>query len=74
MIQENKKFNLDPLNDLIWNKSIIKPYHEVGDETLLQYKKYMQQMKIYEEINGNKNNLEELADSIKNKKKKKNGR
>ena len=59
---ENKKFNLDPLNDSIWNKSIIKPYHEVGDETLLQYKKYMQQMKIYEEINDNKNNLEELAD------------
>ena len=59
---ENKKFNLDPLNDSIWNKSIIKPYHEVGDETLLQYKKYMQQMKIYEEINENKNNLEELAD------------
>ena len=59
---ENKKFNLDPLNDSIWNKSIIKPYHEVGDETLLQYKKYMQQMKIYEEINEKKNNLEELAD------------
>ena len=68
-----KKFNLDPLNDFIWNKSIIKPYYEVGDETLLKYKKYIQQMKIYEEDNNKTNNLEELAnkseklaESIKN--------
>ena len=57
----NNKFYLDPLNDFIWNKSIVKPYHEVGDETLLKYKKYLQQMKIFEEDKEKPNNLEELA-------------
>jgi hypothetical protein len=57
----NRKFNLDPLNDFIWNKSLIKPYHEVGDETLLKYKKYIQEMEIFEKDNKNPNNLEELA-------------
>ena len=68
-----KKFNIDPLNDFIWNKSIIKPYHEVGEETLLKYKKHVQQMKIFEEGNEKSNNLEDLAnkseklaESIKN--------
>ena len=57
----NIKFYLDPLNDFIWNKSIIQPYHEVGDETLLKYKKYLQQMKLFEEDNDKTNNLEDLA-------------
>ena len=57
----NNKFYLDPLNDFIWNKSIVKPYHEVGDETLLKYKKYLQQMKIFEADKEKPNNLEELA-------------
>ena len=70
---KDKKFNLDPLNDFIWNRSIIKPYHEVGEETLLKYKKHVQQMKIFEEGNEKSNNLEDLAnkseklaESIKN--------
>ena len=70
---KDKKFNIDPLNDFIWNKSIIKPYHEVGEETLLKYKKHIQQMKIFEEGNEKSNNLEDLAnkseklaESIKN--------
>mgnify|MGYP002626728039 CR=1 FL=1 len=54
-----KKFSLDPLNDFIWNKSLTKLYHEVGDETLLKYKKYIQQMQIFE-IGEKANNLEEL--------------
>ena len=57
----NTKFYLDPLNDFIWNKSIVMPYHEVGDETLLKYKKYLQQMKIFEEDNEKPSNLEDLA-------------
>ena len=70
---KDKKFNIDPLNDFIWNKSIIKSYHEVGEETLLKYKKHIQQMKIFEEGNEKSNNLEDLAnkseklaESIKN--------
>ena len=70
---EVKKFNLEPIYDFIWNKSIIQPYHEVGDETLLKYKKYVQQMKIFEEAGEKSNNLEDLAnkseklaESIKN--------
>lgn len=54
-----KKFSLNPLNDFIWNKSLTKLYHEVGDETLLKYKKYIQQMQIFE-IGEKANNLEEL--------------
>ena len=57
--KEIKKFSLDPLNDFIWNKSIAKLYHEVGDETLLKYKKYIQQMEIFS-IGEKRNNLEEL--------------
>jgi hypothetical protein len=67
------KFNLEPIYDFIWNKSIIQQYHEVGEETLLKFKKYVQQMKIFEEANEKSNNLEEianksekLAESIKN--------
>ena len=56
---EIKKFCLDPLNDFIWNKSITKLYHEVGDETLLKYKKYIQQMEIFS-IDKKPNNLEDL--------------
>ena len=56
---EKKKFCLDPLNDFIWNKSITKLYHEVGDETLLKYKKYIQQMEIFS-IDKKPNNLEDL--------------
>ena len=69
-----KKFILDPLNDFIWDKEIIKFYHEVGEEMLLRYKKYVQQMKILDEGNDKQNiNLEDLAnksekiaESIKN--------
>ena len=57
--KETKKFSLDPLNDFIWNKNIAKLYHEVGDETLLRYKKYIQQMEIFS-IGEKRNNLEEL--------------
>ena len=57
--KEIKKFCLDPLNDFIWNKSITKLYHEVGDETLLKYKKYIQQMEIFS-IDKKPNNLEDL--------------
>ena len=57
--KEIKKFSLDPLNDFIWNKNIAKLYHEVGDETLLRYKKYIQQMEIFS-IGEKRNNLEEL--------------
>ena len=67
------KFNLEPIYDFIWIKSIIQQYHEVGEETLLKFKKYVQQMKIFEEANEKSNNLEEianksekLAESIKN--------
>ena len=56
---EIKKFCLDPLNDFIWNKSITKLYHDVGDETLLKYKKYIQQMEIFS-IDKKPNNLEDL--------------
>ena len=56
---EIKKFCLDPLNDFIWNKSITKLYHEVGDETLLKYKKYIQQMEIFS-IDKKPNNIEDL--------------
>ena len=67
-----RKFNLDPLNDFIWNKSIIKQFHEVGQETLLKYKKYNQENEILQEDNKKQNYLEELenraeklAESIK---------
>lgn len=59
--KNNRKFVLDPLNDFIWNKSIINPYHEVGDETFLQYKKYEQEMKIFEMDKEKATNLEELS-------------
>ena len=68
---ELKKFNLDPLNDFIWNKNIIKLYHEVVEETLLKYKKYINQMQIFsiEEKSNNiedlENKSEQLAQSIK---------
>lgn len=58
---EKKIFNLDPLNDFIWNEQLINPYHEVGDETLLKYKKYDEQMKIFRQDNKT-NNLDDLAD------------
>ena len=78
-ISNNKnKFNLEPIHDFIWNKSIIQPYHEVGEETLLKFRKYDQQMKIFEEANNKSNNYEDLAnkseklaESIKNFDKKK---
>ena len=77
-INNKAKFNLDPLNDFIWNESIISPYHEVGDETLKRYKKYNENMKILE--NGNKktdmlkyleSNSEEIEQSLKTIDKKK---
>jgi len=64
-IKTNKKikFNLDPLNDFIWNESIISPYHEVGDETLKRYKKYIENMKILESDNKKPNILEYLENN-----------
>ena len=79
-IKTNKKikFNLDPLNDFIWNESIISPYHEVGDETLKRYKKYIENMKILESDNKKpnileylENNSEKLEESLKTIDKKK---
>ena len=67
---ELKKFNLDPLNDFIWNKNITKAYHEVKEETLLRFKKYRSYMEIFQ-IDKNLNNSEalekneKLAQSIK---------
>ena len=54
-----KKFSLDPLNDFIWNESVDEFYHDVADKTLIKYKKYLNQMEIFE--TGKKsNNIEEL--------------
>ena len=68
---EIKKFNIDPLNDFIWNKNIAKFYNEVVDETLLKYKKYKKQMEIFEisekpeNLQKMEENSEKLAQSIK---------
>ena len=68
---EIKKFNIDPLNDFIWNKNIAKFYNEVVDETLLKYKKYKKQMEIFEisekpeNLQKMEDNSEKLAQSIK---------
>ena len=68
---EIRKFNIDPLNDFIWNKNVDKFYNEVVDETLLKYKKYKKQIEIFE-ISEKSENLqkmeedsEKLAQSIK---------
>ena len=68
---EIRKFNIDPLNDFIWNKNVDKFYNEVVDETLLKYKKYKKQIEIFEipEKSENLQKMEEdsekLAQSIK---------
>ena len=65
-----KKYNIDPLNDFIWNKNITQLYSDVVDETLLKFKKYKKQMEILElaknsNIETLENNFEKLTQSIK---------
>ncbi len=66
------KFQIDPINDYIWDESLTKPFYKVGEETFVEFKKYEQQMKIFGG-NTTTNNLqdlssesEKLAESIKN--------
>lgn len=70
-------FQVDPINDYIWEKSINLSFIDVGEETYLDYKKYFNENNI--EINANnKDNLDEiekksekLTEQIKNIDKKK---
>ena len=52
-LQENSLY-LDILNDFIWEKAVEKPFFEVGEETLLQYKKHNDQMKVFSGLIGGK--------------------
>ena len=70
-------FQVDPINDYIWEKSINSSFIDVGEETYLEYKKYFNENNI--EIKANNNdNLDEiekksemLTEQIKNIDKKK---
>lgn len=59
--KNKKKFQIDPINDFIWNNSLNKPYYEVGEETFLEFKKFEQEMKILGNTTKS-NNIEELSE------------
>ena len=55
-------FIIDPINDNFWNKSITSPFYAVGDEALLEYKKYIAEMTQLSSTNKeNASNVEALA-------------
>lgn len=60
----DKNFVVDPVNDFIWSKNITKPFYEVGNMTLTEYKKYNNEIAVLSKITsvGNNNtNLDELS-------------
>ena len=70
-------FQVDPINDYIWEKSINLSFIDVGEETYLDYKKYFNENNIEIKANNNDNldeiekKSEKLTEQIKNIDKKK---
>lgn len=47
---KENEFLLDPIHDFIWNRNINEPFYEIGEETILGYKKYYDEMNQFSSI------------------------
>lgn len=70
--KDTNKYEVDPVNDYVWNKSINKPFYEVGEYILSEIKKSYDEMKYLDKVSKPKDmdqliqESQKLAQSIEN--------
>ncbi|MCQ2815811.1 MAG: hypothetical protein MJ252_00950 [archaeon] len=68
--KDNKKFEVDPINDYIWNEYLNTEFFKLGEIIYSEYKKYSSDMEFLDKINKPKDmdqlkkESEKLAESI----------
>ena len=60
----SKKFNLDPVNDYVWNNKLHEVFVDVGKYVYQEYKNYYKEMDFLDKINKPKD-IEQLQNESK---------
>ena len=63
-LNNSKKFNIDPVNDYVWNDKLHEVFVDVGKYVYQEYKNYYKEMDFLDKVNKPKD-IEQLQDESK---------